>query len=605
MMRKWRLAGFACLAAIVTNSGQAKAQVPAAAAPTAIASGPGATAVAAGAEAKPGFFKRLCDTLEECKRKICKTPAGAMINNMTKPLTFATGGIIPPFCPVFPSAADLAQQGVAGAAAAGKKDALEAAARRDGVRYLGTLDCRYFPDAAKALAAALRTDSSECVRYEAALVLNRGCCCTQLTIDALEASVSGTEVDGNPAERSGRVRCAAAIALEKCLSCYVYPAKEPEEKEKDKLETKPGEAAPKPMPEMAKMHPGSRLPSPETVERARKTLQTFNEMLAFQRAPSQTGIQQASATMVLPAGQQSLFHILKATEESGETLKAPAKPTAYVQAPTVRTPAVVLDSTVKTAQAISEVPMVMPTPAVVPAPVAKPEVEVVAPMMVMPPQLDTEPKSMPSIKMPEIKVTEVKMPEIQKVEVRKPEVKMPEVKAPAVVTVPKLTMPEVKVPEVKMPEVKAPEIVTIPEVKMPEETKELAGKVIAIVPVKAVEAPKPAATTTVAPSDKANEAVVELAKAVTQSKVASDRHAAIRKIVKFNWQKHPMVASALILAATNDKEPAVRVDCMRHMVAFKVTHPQVIEGVAALCNDSDVWVRQEAVQTLSLLNAMK
>src|SRR5262249_58451020 len=96
------------------------------------------------------------------------------------------------------SARDGEQGGVAGAAAAAQKEALEAKARRDAVRFLGTLDCRYFPDAAPKLALALRGDSSECVRYEAALVLGRGCCCTELTVKALEASVSGTDVDNFP-----------------------------------------------------------------------------------------------------------------------------------------------------------------------------------------------------------------------------------------------------------------------------------------------------------------------------------------------------------------------------------------------------------------------
>src|SRR5439155_7727994 len=140
------------------------------------------------------------------------------MNSMTRPMSTFTGGVVPLFCPIMPNDKDLAKPGVAGAAAAAQKEALEAKARRDAVRFLGTLDCRYFPDAAAQLAAALRTDSSECVRYEAALVLGHGCCCTEVTVKALEASVSGTEMDNAPAERSVRVRCAAAIALEKCPS---------------------------------------------------------------------------------------------------------------------------------------------------------------------------------------------------------------------------------------------------------------------------------------------------------------------------------------------------------------------------------------------------
>jgi len=237
-----------------------------------------------------GFITKICAQCDACRRRLCLTPAGQMLNSMTKPLTFATGGIFPPFCPIVPSAADLAQPGVAGASDAIKKDALEAKMRRDKVRFLGTVDCRYYPDAIGALTAALRTDGSECVRYEAALALNRGCCCNQKTIDALEASVSGTDKDGNPAERSVRVRCTAALALEHCLSCYVPPA--PVVDPVEPIEPKPIEPLPLPIEKKkpsdattakkaeGKGNPEMRMPSKESVERAWQTLNDFNALLA-------------------------------------------------------------------------------------------------------------------------------------------------------------------------------------------------------------------------------------------------------------------------------------------------------------------------------------
>ena len=251
---------------------------------------PGAPVVA---PAEPqGFIGKLCAQCDACRRKLCMTPAGAMLNSMTQPLTMATGGIIPPFCPIVPSAADLAKPGVAGASDAIKKDALEAKMRRDKVRFLGTVDCRYYPDAIGALTAALRTDGSECVRYEAALALNRGCCCNQKTIDALEASVSGTDKDGNPAERSVRVRCTAATALERCLSCYMPPPVEPDIE--PKIEPKPIEPLPLPTEKKKpidaasakatdgekKGNPDLRLPSKASVEKAWQTLNDFNALLA-------------------------------------------------------------------------------------------------------------------------------------------------------------------------------------------------------------------------------------------------------------------------------------------------------------------------------------
>ncbi|HMP18225.1 MAG TPA: HEAT repeat domain-containing protein, partial [Gemmatales bacterium] len=121
-----------------------------------------------------------------------------------------------------------------GASAHAKKDAAEAKARRAAVRYLGTLDCRYYPEAEGALIAALRTDGVECVRWEAALVLGKGCCCSKKVIEALTHAVSCSEKDGNPAERSERVRFAACLALERCLACYSEPVETPEEDSKIK-----------------------------------------------------------------------------------------------------------------------------------------------------------------------------------------------------------------------------------------------------------------------------------------------------------------------------------------------------------------------------------
>jgi hypothetical protein len=110
--------------------------------------------------------------------------------------------------------------------------------RRLDVRYLGTVDCRYWPEAEEALINALRADRNECVRLEAAWSLNRGCCCTRKTIEALAITVSGSERDGNPPEVSPRVRAAAHEALTNCLTALAEPIHEGplpiEETEKEK-----------------------------------------------------------------------------------------------------------------------------------------------------------------------------------------------------------------------------------------------------------------------------------------------------------------------------------------------------------------------------------
>ncbi len=208
---------------------------------------PGAVAPAGLAAPGPriGIFQRMKQNVGNCVQNLLGSPLGQLLNNATKPLSALTGGVLPTL-EKKPSVEDTKQPGVGGAAAQGKKDAAEAAKRRADVKYLGTLDCRYYPEASKALADALRTDPNECVRYEAAVALTRGCCCNQTTIAALTASVSGYESDGNPGERSARVRCTAAVALEKCLACHVQFAspddlKPDEDCPKKKEEKKEGE----------------------------------------------------------------------------------------------------------------------------------------------------------------------------------------------------------------------------------------------------------------------------------------------------------------------------------------------------------------------------
>src|SRR5262249_53825978 len=102
-----------------------------------------------------------------------------------------------------------------------KADEAAAKKRRAAVRYLGTVDCNYWPEAQEALINALRADRNECVRLEAAWALGRGCCCNNATMQALKLTVEGSTEDGNPAEDSERVRAAAHFALEHCLASHV------------------------------------------------------------------------------------------------------------------------------------------------------------------------------------------------------------------------------------------------------------------------------------------------------------------------------------------------------------------------------------------------
>lgn len=163
-----------------------------------------------------------------CAKGCCNTPLGKLINGAFQPIEMATGGVIPAPCP---GPNDPSKHGAAGsntaaggapgpqaAAQAIKKDQAQAKARCEAVKYLATVPCHYYPEAEAALIQALRMDRSECVRWEAAHALTQGCCCTKKTIAALKIVVSGSQQDGNPSEKSFRVKVEALNALEHCLS---------------------------------------------------------------------------------------------------------------------------------------------------------------------------------------------------------------------------------------------------------------------------------------------------------------------------------------------------------------------------------------------------
>lgn len=172
------------------------------------------------------------DQKAACKKRWCECGLVQFLGVMIKPMTFATGGLIKPCCPgpddVKPG--DLAKpaDSADGAAARIKEDEAGAKERRANVRYLGTVDCTRYPEAEQALINALRTDRNECVRWEAAIVLGHGCCCTRKTIEALKLTAAGSDKDGNPKETSGRVRAAAEASLYACQSVADIPPEPPE-----------------------------------------------------------------------------------------------------------------------------------------------------------------------------------------------------------------------------------------------------------------------------------------------------------------------------------------------------------------------------------------
>jgi hypothetical protein len=205
------------------------AQIPGVPAP-AVPGVPG-VAVPAAPVSPANIWSFLCMTPDQklaCKLKLCNSPLGKLLNNGMGPMGAFSGGMFGPFCPPV-DPADLAKPATSaeGAAARIKASEADAKARRAAVRYLGTVDCKRWPEAQDALKNALRADTNECVRWEAAMALGSGCCCTPETIIALTLTVSGSKEDGNPEERSERVKAAAYFSLEHCLSCVPVAPKAP------------------------------------------------------------------------------------------------------------------------------------------------------------------------------------------------------------------------------------------------------------------------------------------------------------------------------------------------------------------------------------------
>jgi HEAT repeats len=204
------------------------AQLPAA--PAVPAAGVPAVPVAPAAAPAPTtiftFLGLGPQSLAACKAKLCACPVGQLLSNAMLPMSALTGGIIHPLCPPDqPNPADLAKpaDSAEGAAARIKASEAGAKARAAACRYLGTVDCHYYPEAGDALCNALRKDRNECVRWEAAMALGRGCCCNKTTIMCLSIAVSGSERDGAPAETAERVIAAATFALENCLAKLAPP----------------------------------------------------------------------------------------------------------------------------------------------------------------------------------------------------------------------------------------------------------------------------------------------------------------------------------------------------------------------------------------------
>ena len=166
------------------------------------------------------------DCQGNCKPKPTHPVLNHIARAMLMPIRAATGQLMPPAPSEAPPTKEaIARMIVDGSyapaeitAAKIKIDESQAAARRAAVRYLGTVDCNYYPEAEAGLIAALRADRIEMVRYEAAVALGSCRGLSEKMLEALNMTALGVELDGNPAESSERVRGAAQNALQRCSS---------------------------------------------------------------------------------------------------------------------------------------------------------------------------------------------------------------------------------------------------------------------------------------------------------------------------------------------------------------------------------------------------
>jgi hypothetical protein len=320
---------------------------------------------------------------EFCRRKTCRTPFGAMMNTIVSPISRLSCGLIPPFCPPTPSLAELQDPGAVGAAAKVKQDRAGAEERIKAVKYLATVDCHYWPEAEDALINALRNDRNECVRYEAAVALASGCCCTPKVMIALSNTVGCGTSDGGFMEKSARVRQAAGVALEHCMqtcACADLPTlpdvtggkkegeKERGERQKDDKQSKlPVDDSPS--AELKAYYKNvSKLPKSVVLNYARQAQVIGRQMGDRMNAPSNeldllsAGVPTASQAAAFAPRPANLLDMLTGQDQPPATF-------AYTQMP-VRSTTVPVTTTVRT---------------VAPSPIPKTLVSAFAPQSAEPP----------------------------------------------------------------------------------------------------------------------------------------------------------------------------------------------------------------------------
>lgn len=646
-MKKWAThwTGMMLVAGFVS---EASAQVPGVpGAPPAAAPAAAAAGQAAGA-AQPHKIKKF---FADCKEKFCASPLGSLVNNSMQPIGALTGGILGNCCPPGPKAADLAKAPTSaqGAAARIQKDEAEAKARRAAVKYLGTVDCHYWPEAEAGLINALRADRNECVRFEAALALGRGCCCTKNVIEALSITVSGSDRDGNPSENSDRVKAAAQYALDHCLAraCPVVegaPVIEGKQLEKppvEKLEQPPKKEGGAEKEEALLPPYYQRLQArsmQSVVEQARRTLEQSHVSPVVQAAKMDRSRSVSEIIMQAfgepTSGDQGPGYV--ATQTPARPIATPAPvvvipPTPRVEQPVVVRPTPAVEPArfprtgsegVRTVVQPSQQPRPMPNEMVRPVP------QPVRPASA--PQTGAMVKPVPTVPAPtRTVVTETPAatprPESRRtmgilaplfdkpepVTTRQPMIVPPSAPAqvrptPTTVAPPLAPVQSRPVSMVPVPASPPPTLAALaqgqprstPSVTPPQAVVQARATMANTAPARgtpALAAPLPA---TLAQEDARLRQVVQT---LHSSNYPEHREWAAGQLGGSEMRTNPLVVPALVKAAREDKEMAVRCACIRSLGKMNANSPAVLAALEMLKSDPDARVRIEATQALGRL----
>jgi hypothetical protein len=520
-----------------------------------------------------GSFLGLSPAQREFRqRAIADTPFGQLRERVQNPLSRLTGGLIKPFPPQAPALAELLDPGPIGAAAKVKFDRLQAKQRIEAVRYLGTVDCAYWPEAEDALVGALRVDKNEWVRLAAAQTLLSGCCCTKKVIVALGIAATCSDEDGNPKEKSPRVVAAAQAALSKCLAAVCanpFVTDSPAEPEKDKGKENEREGAAMPKPGPYGEEKGAAGLSPEEVARP-----TGNEFYAR--------VVRVSWAEVVGFGKHKMS-------------VAPPVPVEYVNAAPLERepvgderadrPANLMDILFADAPAEKAPPMAQmsPTRVMNPKPAAAPAVAVAKSAPVAAP---TVAKPTPAPATPAVKPAPVTPAASQTMAPIVPAVPQPMPTRPAAVA-------PVSEPARVVPYTPAP----VPPAPMPAAEPAPAMKMTLVPTPPPVPAKMPTVRTAGTPS--AGAVSLLNTKADPQITEAAVRALTADEIVA------PATCTTLLKAAQTHTDVGVRTACIRALARGKAYNPLVLTGLEQLVDDRSVNVRVEAAVALSELKSGK